>query len=52
MITDFMVGGDLAYVMKKKSKFSMNEAQHIVGSLILALEYLHSNGVIHRDLCP
>jgi serine/threonine protein kinase len=27
-------------------------ARHIAGEIILALEYMHNMGVIHRDLKP
>ena len=53
LVTDFMPGGDLRYhLIKKHKKFSEKEAQFILACLILALEYLHNNGVIFRDLRP
>ena len=51
-----MSGGDLKYHMniRKRSKrmFSEREAQYIIACIILALEYLHNNGVLHRDVRP
>ena len=40
--------------MRKRSKrmFSEAEAQYIIACIILGLEYLHNNGVIHRDVRP
>ncbi len=48
-----MVGGDLRYHMNlRKKKFTERQAQFIIACVILALEYLHNNGVIHRDVRP
>jgi serine/threonine protein kinase len=38
--------------MRQKRVFSELEARYIIACLIMALEYLHSNGVIHRDVRP
>jgi serine/threonine protein kinase len=56
LVTRYNSGGDLRYHMdmRKRSKrmFAENEAQYIIACIILALEYLHDNGVIHRDVRP
>jgi len=53
LATDYMVGGDLRYHMNlRKKKFTERQAQFIIACVILALEYLHNNGVIHRDVRP
>jgi serine/threonine protein kinase len=36
----------------KKKKFTEKQAKFITANIILALEFLHSNGVIHRDVRP
>ena len=40
--------------LRKKSKrsFSEDEARYIIACVVLALEYLHNNGVLHRDIRP
>lgn len=56
MVQRMMQGGDLLYHMelRKRSKreFSEDEARFIIACIILALEYLHNNGIIHRDIKP
>lgn len=51
-----MSGGDLRYhmILREKSKrgFSENEARYIIGCVIMGLEYIHNNGVLHRDIRP
>lgn len=36
----------------KKKKFTEKQAKFITANIIIALEFLHSNGVIHRDVRP
>jgi serine/threonine protein kinase len=51
-----MSGGDLRYHMnqrmKRNQEISEDEARYIIACIVLALEYLHNNGVIHRDVRP
>lgn len=52
IIMDYLSGGDLRYNICKHKKFSEEQAKFIICCLILALEYLHFNGILHRDIKP
>ena len=52
MINDLMPGGDLRYWYIQKKNFSEKECKFIIACVILGLEYLHSNKIIHRYLKP
>jgi serine/threonine protein kinase len=52
LVMDLMSGGDLRYHMSNKRKFSERETKFIVCCLLCALEYLHVNNIIHRDVKP
>ena len=52
-MTDYLQGGDLAYYLHhKKKKFTEKQAKFIIANIIIALEFVHGNGVIHRDVRP
>jgi serine/threonine protein kinase len=54
MVLDLALGGDLRYNLSKSlgGKFTENVGRFYVAQLILALEYCHSLGVLHRDVKP
>ena len=57
MILDLKNGGDLRYYFKLNKTqnnkiFSENECNFMVSNLLLALEYLHKNYIVHCDIKP
>jgi|LauGreDrversion4_2_1035121.scaffolds.fasta_scaffold604942_1 serine/threonine protein kinase len=52
VVTHFANGGDFESLMKKKKEFSEPEALYYLAMLLLGVEYLHSKGIVHRDLNP
>ena len=49
---EFINGGELFFHLKKDKKFDEARAKFYAAEIILALEYLHNNGVIYRDVKP
>lgn len=51
LVTEYCDGGDLFDYLKKRGKpFREAEGRRIAGEILLALEYIHSLGVVYRDL--
>jgi len=44
--------GDIGDILKKERRFGEEVARIYISEIILALEYLHSKGIIYRDLKP
>ncbi|UJR26570.1 hypothetical protein I4U23_007891 [Adineta vaga] len=50
LILELCSGGDLERYLKEKKSFTEAETQHIVKQVVDGLVYLHSHGIIHRDI--
>jgi len=51
-ILDYINGGELFFHLQKDKKFSEERVIFYGAEILLALEHLHSNGIIYRDLKP
>lgn len=51
-ILDFLNGGDLYTHIMNYGKFKENRAKFYAAELILAIDHLHQNGIVYRDLKP
>ncbi|XP_075701336.1 microtubule-associated serine/threonine-protein kinase 4-like [Rhinoderma darwinii] len=52
MIMEYIGGGDCGTLIKYGGPISVNLARLYFAEMVLALEHLHSYGVVHRDLKP
>ena len=51
-VTEYANGGDLYSLLKQLGSLEESMARKYASEVVLALEYVHSVGVIHRDLKP
>jgi eukaryotic-like serine/threonine-protein kinase len=49
---EYMDGGSVEQMIKKKGRYTWEEAIACIRQVALALEYAHNHGIIHRDLKP
>ena len=47
---DFVNGGQLFYHLRKHGPFSENLSRFYIAELLLAVDYLHKNNIIFRDI--
>ena len=51
-VMPYIEGESVAEYLKRAGPFSIDEAVRLVGEVAEALEYAHSQGIIHRDVKP
>lgn len=47
LVTDLVTGGDLRYHLSKQKCFSEPVTKFFIACIVVGLEYMHTNGVIH-----
>lgn len=50
IVTEYCSGGNLCTYVKNKGKLSESEARGIFMQLLAGIEYLHNQGIVHRDI--
>ena len=52
MVTEFMQGGEMFFHLFKEKRFKNEKAKFYIVEIILAIEFLHKNKMMYRDLKP
>ncbi|VDM99345.1 unnamed protein product [Thelazia callipaeda] len=52
MVSDLLLGGDLRYHLNQQGRFAEDRSKLYVCEIALALDYLHKEMIVHRDVKP
>ncbi|KAL3841319.1 hypothetical protein ACJMK2_019481 [Sinanodonta woodiana] len=52
LIMEFLPGGDMMTLLMKKDTLTEEQTQFYVAETVLAIDYIHNLGFIHRDIKP
>ena len=50
IVMEYICAGDLLSYIKKRGKLTEDVAKFIFKQIILSLQYIHSNNIVHRDI--
>ncbi|XP_065721731.2 serine/threonine-protein kinase greatwall isoform X2 [Drosophila suzukii] len=52
LVMEYMVGGDLKSLLAMFGYFDEPTSRFYVAEMVMALQYLHQHGIVHRDIKP
>ena len=52
IVMEYLRGGELLQRIRRKKRFTEAESARVMGKLISAVNFMHYQGVVHRDLKP
>jgi serine/threonine protein kinase len=52
LVMEYLEGKPLDRIIRRGPRFDRRQALHVVRGILTALEYLHGQGIMHRDLKP
>ena len=52
LLTDYFPSGDVYAQVARTGKMTSTQVRYLIAELIVALEHVHSRGIIHRDVNP
>jgi len=52
MVLDYCAGGELFYHLQRRGRFQEEDTRFYICEILLGLEYLHTEGILYRDLKP
>ena len=52
IVMEYVEGKTLREIVNKGERFALNRAVEITEGILIALQYSHKNGIIHRDIKP